>query len=461
MLTAMILHSTSRPTRASALVLALVFTACGNEDAATDASEAGDDDAAPTATEPSPSASAPEADDDVPEPVLPASDDDVPEPVAPAGDDDVPEPAVPAVDDDVADDDVPADDDMPADDDTDAGMPSDDVMEAGAPPDDDGLGPCQVPDGATILADYQLFNPDGGPAYGLVADGTTVYVGFVDRIVAIPQAGGAPSEVYQSDYGVSLYDYGAYDAFLVRSGTDWFDLQASAVTPAAFPAADFPGLSVVFAAKDRDTVWLRADDLYYRIATYAMLVRDAAEPTDVVPEVVEGTGGPLLVTPGLDSALVQKAPLDNTDPEFDAFTLVSESGEFTVAAVTEGGEPFLLTDNYVYYNRASTAPEAEQGVWRAAVAADGFESPVSLEALPAVLGVVDDGQVAIHAASALYTVSDVDSGATLAELAALDTRNDPGDACASHGLALAEGEVITTLFHQASNQTIVFKLPLP
>lgn len=457
----MILNSTSRPTRASALVLALLFTACGNEDAATDASEAGDDDTAPSATEPTPSASAPEADDDVPEPVAPASDDDVPEPIAPAGDDDVPEPVVPADDD--ADDDVAADDDMPADDDTDAGMPADDeVMEAGAPPDDDGLGPCQVPDGATILADYQLFNPDGGPAYGLVADGTTVYVGFVDRIVAIPQAGGEASEVYQSDYGVSLYDYGAYDAFLVRSGTDWFDLQASAVTPAAFPVVDFPGLSVVFAPKDRDTVWLRADDLYYRIATYAMLVRDAAEPTDVVPEVVEGTGGPLLVTPGLDSALVQKAPLDNTDPEFDAFTLVSESGEFTVAAVAEGGEPFLLTDNYVYYNRASTAPEAEQGVWRAAVAsAGGFESPVSLEALPAVLGVVDDGQVAIHAASALYAVSDVDSGATLAELTTLDTRNDPGDACASHGLALAEGEVITTLFHQASNQTIVFKLPLP
>jgi hypothetical protein len=450
----------------------VVLASCGNEDATSDdAGVAADDDTtpAPSATGPSPSGTAPDdaADDDAaPEPVADddvAVDDDVPADDDVVADDDI------VADDDVAsDDDVAPDDDVPADDDMDAGPSADDDLadDDTMPPETDastgGLGRCQVPDGATIVADYQLFNPDGGPNYGLVADGTTVYAAFVDRVVAIPQGGGAATEVYQSDYGVALYDYGADDAFLVRSGAGWFDLQAMAVTPAGFPEIDFPGLSMSFAVKDADTIWVRADDLYYRIASYAMLVRDEDAPRDVVAEVVEGTGGPLLVTPGLESALVQKAPLDTTDPEFEAFMLVSESGEFTSAALAEAGEPFLLTDNFVYYNRWDSAPEAEQGLWRAAVAADGgFEAPLSLAGDPGVLAAVDGEQVAVHGASALYAISDVDAAASVIELAALDNRNDAGDACESYGLALAGGEVITTLYHQASNESVIFKVALP
>jgi hypothetical protein len=182
----------------------------------------------------------------------------------------------------------------------------------------------------------------------------------------------------------------------------------------------------------------------------------------VVADATEGTGGPLLTAPGIESALIQKAPLDTTDPDFDAFTLVSEAGEFSSAAVAETGAPVLLTDSFVYYNRSDTAPEDEQGLWRAAVTAEGtFEAPVRLGAVPGILGAVDDGQVAIHGTTSLWVISDSDAEASLVDLGELDTRNDAGDACASHGLALAGGEVVTTLYHQASNETVIFKLPLP
>jgi hypothetical protein len=437
-----------------ALTSSSALVSCANKDASNGA-EVVDDDAGPAPTGASDDDTATDddatTDDDVTADDDVASDDDV------TADDDV------AADDDVtADDDITADDDVIGDDDMDGGTADDDTT---TEPDASvgGLGKCRVPDGATVIADYQMFNPDGGPVYGLVADGTTVYAAFVDRIVAIPQAGGMPTEVYQSDYGVALYDYGADDAFLVRSGVDWFDLQGMDVAPAAFPAVDLPGLSIAFAPKNADTIWVRGDDLYYRVATYNVLGRGEDAPRDVVAEVLQGTGGPLLTTAGVDSALVQNAPLDSTEPDFEAFTWVSEAGEFTVAALAEAGEPFFLTDNYVYYNRSTSAPDDEQGLWRAAVTADGFDSPVSLGSAPGIAGAVDGDQVAVQAESALYAIgdSDADAGASLAELATLDVRSDPGDACASHGLAAAGGEVITSLYHQKSNETVIFKVPLP
>lgn len=333
------------------------------------------------------------------------------------------------------------------------------------------LGPCEAPAGARVLMDFQDYRLDptdvlqDSVARGLVADGTDVYIAFLNSAVRLRQAGSAPTVVYTAQpdsLGLSIWPRDGGGA-LIRDGALTVDGTGA---PVAYPSAehpadglDGPAAEVVAPDGNRYVQFLALDDQFQAVGSHFVRLTPGAASQAVVALNVDGAARRQVVFGA--GALYSNGNLVNSeapDPDLPVRVDPGAGGVHTIP-VDKPGPVFLVTDHFIYYNRDKNAPLEELGVWRVPVAGGTGEKLGGT--FGGFTGATDgQGMVVLTNAKTLFAIADT-AGASLAKIADLPVRSVIDAACTAQGLAVAGGEVVSTIFDQARNQTLVFKYTLP
>lgn len=125
---------------------------------------------------------------------------------------------------------------------------------------------CEPPAGAEIVMPWTAFLDEdgaGGPAYGLLTDGSLLYVNMRDRIITVPLEGGTATEVFRSpeDIPILLTMWGDTDRIVFNDNGTWYELPfggtpGPATVPVEFASEifDYDPATDTFYGTDEDFV---------------------------------------------------------------------------------------------------------------------------------------------------------------------------------------------------------------
>ncbi|MFO0634382.1 MAG: hypothetical protein U0168_16170 [Nannocystaceae bacterium] len=118
-----------------------------------------------------------------------------------------------------------------------------------------------------------------------------------------------------------------------------------------------------------------------------------------------------------------------------------------------------MTDSFAYFIRDRSGEHGEQGVWRAPLTGGNAEQVGPMVPLFGD-AVAYAGKVAIQYAGTLWAIDD-NPGATLTKVIDLPVVSAIDAACTMQGLGIRDGEIYASMFDEAHNEALVFKVAVP
>lgn len=369
-----------------------------------------------------------------------------------------------------ADDGTPADTDAATDTDagTDAG--TDTAADASAGTGDTGGDHCQAPQGATVLADWAVYGAPTSPGDGtsvlreIAFDSTTMYFRADAQIYALDRAGGTATSVFTcpGDLGVIGCSLAPVDpdTYVVLTENGVVDATGAAI---AYPAwADTngnpvpPTASIVLPNGDRIGRYDQLDDSFVPTTTdWVRLSPGAAMAESLVGGVGGGGGRGMVYGAGVMWTNAHSLGGGNR-PDPDDIWKVDFGGDIGPISIDKPGELLLVADNYAYFIRDRADELGERGVWRAPVAGGSAERVGGIVPLYGQ-AVASGGTVAFEDAGTLYSIDDT-VGAAFIHVLELPVTTTIDHSCTVQGLAIRDGEIYSSLFDEAHNEALVFKV---
>jgi hypothetical protein len=311
---------------------------------------------------------------------------------------------------------------------------------------------CEPPAGAEIVMPWTAFPDEDnmtGPCYGLITDGTLLYVNMRDRIVTVPLNGGTATEVFRSpeEIPVLLTMWADTDRIVFNDNGDWYELPyGGAPVPATVPVQfantifDFDPATDTFYAADEDFV----DD---NIDLVSAVVGEAT-PTVLASDLTVGLGREW-VRSG-DRFYTQES--QNDDFTAGRSVYVINLGDAAPTALELTPPPFNLvgaTSAALYY--ASSEDPSTWGVYRVA---HGGGSPERIwdTVFFGGLGGVQSATDRLYGndATNLWRITDGQDLALIAQV--------PVQGCTTHEVLAHEGFVYTVTFNDDDGTNQIWRV---
>jgi hypothetical protein len=335
-------------------------------------------------------------------------------------------------------------------------------------------GDCPVPAGATIHLNYTdlRLDPsdatDGSLVRTIVVEDNGIFVATLDQVVKLgPSPSDAPTAVMQTttDQVLGIVVVDTDDGFRVGDDSGWRDQSGVSV---AYPDGAQPIDGINAAA-----AWVMAPngDIYERYddrddnfdpeaVHYVRRVPGAGAQevlaTNLNPEY--GWGRALFFGAGAvwSTTVAERFGEPN---RIEQAVRIGTDGSTRVDSYDPSGAPFLVTENYIYYNRESDVAQfSELGVWRAATGGGAGEKVGGT--FGGWEGVASGNRVVLRDPATILVLDD-QPGATAVTLAELPVRSTIGSSCTSHALAVRNGKVYSSMFDEAREMSLIFSYDLP
>ena len=311
---------------------------------------------------------------------------------------------------------------------------------------------CEPPTSADIILPWTAFpDNDGmtGPCYGLITDGSLLYVNMRDRILTVPLDGGDATEVFRSpeEIPVLLTMWGDTDRILFNDNGTWYELPyGGAPVPTSVP------IQFVYEIFDFDPV----TDTFY-----AANDNFADDNVDVVSAVVGDLTSTVLFedqTVGLSREWLRSGDRFYTqESQNDDFTggdaiYVFQPGEPVPTALSLTPEPSTIvgaTDAALYYT--SSADPSTWGVYRVAHGSSSAEQ-IWDSVFFGGLGVSQRSATQIHGndATNLWRITDGEELVLIAEV--------PSQGCTTHEVLAHNGFIYTVTFNDESGENQIWRI---
>ncbi len=309
-----------------------------------------------------------------------------------------------------------------------------------------GGGGC-TPSGATVLADYAEF--DKSPAYSMHLFGDRLFVQYIEQVVELPAAGGAPVQRYKTpnafSTGIATYPRNGSELVLVPSGNVPITVLAVAGGAGTQPTLD------------------RTDELIvgYDAGTDALVaqVTNTADTHDLALVPMDGSPRRVVLAAQPGNSFIAQwdikggAAIRRFEGSSSAIQLVTlaDGAMRTIALSPSALRVHHLTATHLFYAHGETLEQ--NGIWRRPLAGGAAEQVVDAFIAGGSF-VAGSGRYAFHAADRIFTFTDAAPGvaATQTDLPVA------GTGCTSHSVAVSADSVFSTMYRTLVGTSMVFRV---